>query len=992
MTFDDLLRLLNESDENKANLSQDEYAALLAANAEAADEDSIDISLDIEEEPKEKDTEIDPVITAQQEELKKTQEGIAEAEKTRNDLTDIVKQKNTDIYNDIVNYREKYKVALNIPKGIDGTPDLSKDLIRKLKLPDAENDSLHAKFEDYKANKTELERATANLQILQQNAEEQQRRSQLSTAAAEYGKDVSDLERFVKPRGLQSKKEVSSPFSSTAEPETAASIAAVLRQARLEAEETVAEREIRLGAGKDPFAPGPKGITTSQMFNQGVSYKRITPTDQYYDSSRYIYDAKKGKLVPVSKAKAINIPKKVGEVFFELVKSDTSFSQQYKDALDDVFKDYINLYNKITANVNTIKIGRGRVEYLENRLENAQNTMVANAVSRISDAEAQTAQLPEQLEAKRKQYITRKQAGASADELEILKSEFKYIERQIADASEKSPKMRGKARSVFSERNRIQKLVEKAANEHKKAEEEYDKQKAVTAALREKLKDSTKSEAELKVIDSALQQQGKVEIQFLNAFNKKLEEYKKVREDFLKNEKRISNYEQELLRRELTVVGNPTAKKRPKPEEPTVYNSRQATSIAFELQRQKHLKKTFDGLVNSLKYGSVKLKEIKEEDSDRIITRNGEKVFPYDIGGGEIRYAKVVIKLDRRKEEVPWQIVDYVKGLYGYGGRPGYDEDDYEGVPIKGFGDNSGYYQTLEKSYKVLEDISAEMDSKREQILEKIYKTLDEAVGYKFSLGVAAGARNPGLEAVKAWAGFKKVQRAEYKDDFSLRGFTTDPVVSLYNFYINAQQKKMRKEQFKSHRLTDIESQLMRAASSMPGGKRIPDNYAVAGQDARLHNAYKDARSRAVGAAKETGDKRFIDLVNKYFNERDLTKEEFAQQVKATANTPPPPPENVIPFTASTSSETLDVSKLDMDATEDPTHLMDKDTKIADSAPIMSDEEQKRIQAEDRYYEEETAQLNKLIEQGKSTTQVAAPTSSEDPDDEWVTDDDVPLN
>ena len=970
MTFLELLNLVNESDENKPKLTEDEYAALLNANSEVKSADNLPSDEDIDEDEDE--------IDSDEKDLQKVNQEVVKAEENRAKLADTVKQLHADIYNVIVSNREKNNVSVNIPLEnlpvIGSVPALSRNVIRQLNLPVTENGKLLNKFEEFRQQKKELERANAHLQIIQKNAEEDQRRSQLSSTAAKYREEIGDLERYVKPRGLQSKEQVITPLSKG--PETYKSLVADLKRIEAEKRQELENEadELKLGIEKKPFAPDPKGVQTSQIFNQGVSFKRMTPGQWSYDSNRYIYDPKKGKFRPVPPAKSSNVPKKVGEVFYALVATDSAYHQQYIDQLDEAFTGYKKMYDEVTANVNTIKIARDRIEALENRLDIAKNVMLENTASRVHEADAQLKLLPSRLTAALEDYELKKRSGATDDVLTNIERDIKRIEQEIEEYNnmgpfKKGPQMKGKARSLYDEEKRLNNLLQKVNKEKNDAIKEYNVQKSGTSALREKMKDPSKTENELELIDSLLKDQGEKEIAHYNTYRVKLEEYKKLRDTVLKVRKRISNYENELRRRSFTIVGKENeGKKKPDLEEPTVYNSRTATSIAFEYQRQKKLMKTFEGLVKSIRYGKVNRVELNEDEVDLVMTRDGKTVFPDKNLDGTINYLRV-ISYDRPGfDKKFYKLTTSVKGLYGYGGRPGFDEEGYKGPVIDGLFNNEGYYQSQEKCYETIERLSTEMDSRRDKIVENVYNILNNAVGHKFSMGVAAGAKNIGMDAVKAWVGLKKAQRAEYKkEEYDLRGYTTDPVMSLYAFFINAQQKKMRKEKFKSNRRTDAEAQLRLAASSMPA-TTIPNDYAIKSpQNGRRHAAFIDARNRSLAVPKETGDERYNVPINDYYNDRKITKQEYFDAINKIANSEPPAPENIVPFT-SVTTELIDEEDFDVD------------TKIADSKPAVSTQEQVRIQAEDEDYENQMTNLLELTSKPVSISQSEIGSQDDDSD------------
>ena len=845
----------------------------------------------------------------------------------------------------------------DVKKGTASTPQSDKidKLQQDINDTEAELNQLSSKTDKTTDDVDNLNTLQNRLQVMYSNLAEEEKRLSLYPEVETYERKIKAGERYEKKRGLQSlfqSPESEKVSRKPSEKDTAKTLAADVAAIRAEvsAETERADYELHTGTGRKPFAPDVRGIQNPQVFNIDDKLKRVVHEPWNFKSLKnYRKNIKTGKWESVSKSKAFDVPRMVGKVFNAVAES--SAAENYFNVIDNIFSDYMSIYERILENANTYKFGKERVEYLEARLDIAQNVMVANTEKRIEQGERKIARLPEQIRMKEQEVrsIISSNGDATAQLIEL-----KLLKRDYADSLEKSPTQKGKARDVYSEARRLMGQKVNLETELSNTIQLYTTQLKVTEKVYEKLSDETLTPEARAVIDKVVEEERSKVMPLLNTSRELRNKYDQICGELTAISKRIVRYEERI-------------EKGKEEKAPEISNSRQFSSSAFELKKQKQMVKTFNGLVNSIKYGKVVLKELKKADADRVIQRNNEYVLPYNSYKGEERFYKAILRETRDGETKTFIIDGYKKGLNGYGTRPGRDEKGYEAEPIKGFGENEGYYQTLEKCQHNLQELSSQLDSKRDSVLDQLIKTLDKAVGMQFTTGVTSEATNPGLNAIKAWVGLKKLQRMEQRGElesqtrgeesgphfYSLAQYTIDPVASLYNFYKNSRVRKLRKLDTRTTQLSDIVKQLSHITRSLPA-EHITDLYR-SGSDKRLKAIYDTAMREATGAIKATGDDRLLSLMKDYFNMK-ISKIEFLNEVKKTTETPAPTPSNVIQGVFKSEGEAEDFGDLgDMIV-----GLVDADVEAALSEPILTPAQQKEVETEQDYYDSQVEKLDKL--------------------------------
>lgn len=985
MTFLELLELVNEAD-NKLNgeqLTPDEHAELLKSQAD-------------EDEDSDEDVKKGTASTPQSDKIGKLQKDIDDTQAEYFKLSH--KQDKTadraTLQQDIVGTQSEIDDIIS--KEIKSAEDLDNLDVLKNKLTSL-NSSL--------AEKDKLDTLQHRLQVMYSNLAEEEKRLSLYPEVETYERKLKASARHEKKRGLQSITDLPEPDESEY---------TKLKAAKAEKERL--EYELHTGTGKRPFAPDPTGWKGTSGLDSSVIYKNAVQEPQWFKSLKnYRKNLKTNEWETVSKSKAYNVPRLVGAVFNAVAESP--MADKYIPDIDNLFKEYRDIYDRILDNVNTYKTGKMRVAKLEEQLDIARNSLSKNTKSRVDQAVRELHDLPNKIQAieqrieelgrsgrdETRQLIDlngekkflyreyedfraslRKNTGDTEipdaivdlpDRIEEKEDEINYLKRvggntsrQVKELEEmqqmyndyldkfKGAKKKGAPRDVYSEQKYLNVRKERIEREKALSYEAYNELDEKNRELYNKLSDETLSSQKISEIGKELEEGKKIAMKEFNKYRALEIKLKEIIEKSVRNSARITRYEEEKLKKKKAAI-------------PTIENSRQFSSTASELEKQKRLSKSFKGFENSIKYGRAALKQIKDKDINEIVEQDGKDVFPDGSYQGKDRF-RDVIYIPRGDDEIPHIIVNYIKGLDGHGTRPGRDEKNYKGVKLEGYGNNDGYYQTLEKCQNALEELSSQLDSRREQLLNDLTQMLDKAVGHKFATGVSEGAINPNFNAIKAWVGLKKLQRLEYEkgelDYFPLAKYTTDPVISLYLFFNNSKLRKERRLDTRTTKRSDIERQITIACSSLPD--QIDFKY-LSGNDVRLKKMLEKATADMSSAINLAGETRLLPIMQEYVT-GVITKREFFKRVKDTIAAPATTPSNVIPFTPDDDDGDntfkfkgkAKTSKFKFDSGEEDqiSNIIDEDVKAAFTEPVLTPQQEEEFKKEDEYITKELANIEKI--------------------------------
>ena len=921
MTFLELLGLVNEADEKEGTLTPDEHAALLKFQ-----------------------TEEDESVVADREQL-----NAYNAELTK--LTTKTNKLRKDLYDMIL--RRKGTTSLKfkeIKQHGETIPVVSSKNIADLHLPTTQEARFLGILNVIHSNEKDIERIKAEIQIITQRTPEESRREEL-----EYNKEVY-ADRLQNLGRVQDKIQLPGSLTSIKDlPDKSTLAGDILAQAKFKAAETIRlQHELETGTGKKPFAPDPTGFKKqSSGFDTGVSYKSEALDHWGFNTQNPLHKKSLLRIIPqvptskdkdsqewkmVTKKAALNIPREVSKVFNAVTESKNT--EEYKKQLDDIFGEYMPIYNRISSYVHTFKVSKPMVVYLEEQLD-IKYTIRKNTEERIFELDNRIKKLPDLVRQKQEQINTIERLGGDASELLI---ELKYLQKDLEDVQEKMPKYKGLPRDLKSHGQILHKNFKNVSLERQGFIKEEQQERLTLDNLVAKIEEENLQG--VPEVTAALKEQERV---YRKAFFKlkdattKMEEAEEASKAVTKQIEKLARQERDL---------------------PALPNSRTFSSLAFELSRQFKNLRSINGQINAIKYGKALLKEVDESSVESV---EGKLRMPYTTPRGNTAYYKVIRKPGRKQgEENSYAVTGFRRGLNGYGGRPGVDEEGYEGVPIEGAivgtSVNEGYYQALENSVQSLEDTTSQLDKIREGVLAKLLLFIENTVAARFYDEDGSLKSFKGIDAVRAWIGLKKRQKHAHKtesDYFSLGQFTADPVASLHNFFINAQQRQMTRTDRRINSLSDITKKIVGFTSSMPGGT-IPDDFVSKEKGERFNAAYNLAKNNAINAVKTAGDDpRLQDLTTKYFVDRSITKEEYLKQIKEVSSTPQPLPSNVVSINkyqagAEDDDEVIAIKSKNKsvdDAIDDlVASIMDADNEAAFTHEEPTPEEKKLIDRDKKYF------------------------------------------